>query len=102
MQWSSDLIGYDTLTSYGSPSYYAQKMFNTHLGQSVISVAGENIPVQLWQPPARKAKAGEKPDAPPTPKQVPTLFYVATKDDNIGEIYLKVVTTTEGFRQVIL
>ena len=27
MQWSSDLIGYDALTSYGSPSYYAQMMF---------------------------------------------------------------------------
>ena len=27
MQWPSDLIGYDALTSYGSPSYYAQKMF---------------------------------------------------------------------------
>src|ERR1035441_1807108 len=23
MQWASDLIGYDALTSYGSPSYYA-------------------------------------------------------------------------------
>ena len=30
MQWSTDLIGYDALTSYGSPSYYAQKMFSTH------------------------------------------------------------------------
>ncbi len=29
MQWSSDLIGYDALTSYGSPSYYAQMMFST-------------------------------------------------------------------------
>jgi alpha-N-arabinofuranosidase len=27
MQWSSDLIGYDALTSYGSPSYYTQVMF---------------------------------------------------------------------------
>ena len=27
MQWESDLIGYDALTSYGSPSYYAQVMF---------------------------------------------------------------------------
>ena len=32
MQWSSDLIGYDALTSYGSPSYYAQKMFSTMHG----------------------------------------------------------------------
>ena len=32
MQWESDLIGYDSLTSYGSPSYYAQVMFNEYLG----------------------------------------------------------------------
>ena len=32
MQWSSDLIGYDALTSYGSPSYYAQVMFASCLG----------------------------------------------------------------------
>ena len=36
MQWPSDLIGYDALHSYGSPSYYAQVMFNTHLGDHVI------------------------------------------------------------------
>ena len=28
MQWKSDLIGYDALTSFGSPSYWAQKMFS--------------------------------------------------------------------------
>ena len=32
MQWSTDLIGYDALTSYGSPSYYAQCMFGAHIG----------------------------------------------------------------------
>src|SRR5689334_4968044 len=26
-QWGTNLIGYDTLRSYGSPSYYVQKMF---------------------------------------------------------------------------
>jgi alpha-N-arabinofuranosidase len=35
MQWPSDLIGYDALTSYGSPSYYAQVMFSTHLGDQI-------------------------------------------------------------------
>ena len=28
MQWETNLIGYDTLKSYGSPAYYAQVMFN--------------------------------------------------------------------------
>jgi alpha-N-arabinofuranosidase len=32
MQWPTDLIGYDALTSYGSPSYYAQCMFGAHIG----------------------------------------------------------------------
>ena len=32
MQWPTDLIGYDAVTSYGSPSYYAQCMFGAHMG----------------------------------------------------------------------
>ena len=36
MQWKSDLIGYDALTSYGSPSYYAQQMFSAHHGDVVL------------------------------------------------------------------
>ena len=32
MQWATDLIGYDALRSYGSPSYYAQVMFSSYLG----------------------------------------------------------------------
>ena len=27
LQWTPDLIGYDALHSYGSPSYYAQSLF---------------------------------------------------------------------------
>ena len=37
MQWPSDLIGYNALSSYGSPSYYAQVMFGTHLGDQIFS-----------------------------------------------------------------
>ncbi|MDQ6679125.1 MAG: carbohydrate binding domain-containing protein [Acidobacteriota bacterium] len=47
MQWSSDLIGYDALSSYGSPSYYAQTMFASCLGEqtlnSSLSGAGERF-----------------------------------------------------------
>jgi alpha-N-arabinofuranosidase len=35
-QWVPDLIGYDALRSYGSPSYYAQVMFSNHLGNQVV------------------------------------------------------------------
>ncbi len=37
MQWSSDLIGYDTSTSYGSPSYYTQVMFASCLGDHTVN-----------------------------------------------------------------
>jgi alpha-N-arabinofuranosidase len=42
MQWSSDLIGYDTQNSYGSPSYYTQVMFASCLGDHTLdsSVSG--------------------------------------------------------------
>ena len=47
MQWShSDLIGYDALNSYGSPSYYAQKMFSLHKGDEVLGISAQNLPSQ--------------------------------------------------------
>ena len=55
MQWSSDLIGYDALTSYGSPSYYAQKMFSTMHGDEILATDSQNIPTREWQPRAPRA-----------------------------------------------
>jgi alpha-N-arabinofuranosidase len=47
MQWSSDLIGYDAMNSYGSPSYYTQVMFASCLGDhtpgSTLSGAGDRF-----------------------------------------------------------
>jgi alpha-N-arabinofuranosidase len=47
MQWSTDLIGYDALNSYGSPAYYAQVMFASCLGEqtmeSDLSAAGNKV-----------------------------------------------------------
>jgi alpha-N-arabinofuranosidase len=64
-QWRPDLIGYDALNVYGSPSYYAINMFSQHHGDSILktSVAG------------------------------PPLHYSATKDTKTGAIYLKIVNT---------
>jgi alpha-N-arabinofuranosidase len=36
-QWGTNLIGYDSLHSYGSPSYYAQVMFGSYLGNQVVA-----------------------------------------------------------------
>lgn len=47
MQWAPDLIGYDALNSYVSPSYYAQALFAGHLGdtypQSSVTGAGDRF-----------------------------------------------------------
>ena len=42
-QWDSDLIGYDALNSYGSPSYYVQKLFSHYLGNKIVPVTAANI-----------------------------------------------------------
>jgi alpha-N-arabinofuranosidase len=88
MQWRTDLIGYDALTSYGSPAYYAQKMFSTHLGDEILTVNSENIPTQPWQAPPARNNPGQT-NSPPQP--VPALFFDATRDSRTGMIYLKVV-----------
>ncbi|MGA2891032.1 MAG: alpha-L-arabinofuranosidase C-terminal domain-containing protein [Terracidiphilus sp.] len=43
LQWETDLIGYDALTSYGSPSYWAQVMFANHLGSEVVASTLANV-----------------------------------------------------------
>ena len=45
-QWRPDLIGYDTLSSYGSPSYYAFQMFSRNLGDEILPVTSTDTPVQ--------------------------------------------------------
>ncbi len=44
-QWGVNLIGYDGLTSYGSPSYYVQSMFANYTGTRSVPVKVEsNLP----------------------------------------------------------
>jgi alpha-N-arabinofuranosidase len=42
MQWETDLIGYDTLKSYGSPAYHAQVMFGSYLGDHTLGSELQN------------------------------------------------------------
>jgi alpha-N-arabinofuranosidase len=65
MQWESDLIGYDALHSYGSPSYYAQMMFSTHVGDETLGSELEN--------------------------GTPKLFYSVTRDSKKRRVFLKLV-----------
>jgi alpha-N-arabinofuranosidase len=65
MQWAPDLIGYNALSSYGSPSYYAQAMFANHIGNEVVSSV--------------LTGAGDR------------VFYSVTRDAAKGIVYLKLV-----------
>lgn len=68
MQWESDLIGYNALTSYGSPAYYAQTIFAKYLGTEVAttSISG----------------GAER------------FFYSVTRNPTKGEVYLKLVNAS--------
>jgi alpha-N-arabinofuranosidase len=68
MQWDTDLIGYDALNSYGSPSYYAQVMFSNHIGNEVVESSLSDAP--------------------------PRLFYSVTRDAAKGVLFLKVVNAS--------
>ena len=97
MQWKSDLIGYDALTSYGSPSYYAQKIFSLHQGDEVLGTAAENLPTYTWQQPAKKRNGIEQ---PATTRQVKSLFYSATRDTKRGKLIVKIVNRADAAQDV--
>jgi alpha-N-arabinofuranosidase len=73
-QWSLNLIGYDALSCFGSPSYYAQKMFAQNLGDRTVPFTLTNLPAQTQ---------GDK--------SLPGLFASATRDTRLGTVYLKLV-----------
>jgi alpha-N-arabinofuranosidase len=73
-QWSLNLIGYDALGVFGSPSYYAQKMFADHLGDRTVQLALTGVPTQ--------SKGN---------RTLPGLFASATRDTKSGALHLKLV-----------
>ncbi len=84
MQWPSDLIGYDALNSYGSPSYYAQVMFSNHRGDQILEASDANIPTHNGQIPGNRGAAA-------TSRELPAIYYVSTRDSKTGKVYLNVV-----------
>lgn len=68
MQWESDLIGYDAMRSYGSPSYYAQVMFASHVGDETLASELENGAAKV--------------------------FHSVTKDSKNNHVYLKLVNAS--------
>jgi alpha-N-arabinofuranosidase len=75
-QWPTNLIGYDALHSYGSPSYYVQQMFSRNHGDAVL-------PATLT--------------APGSGSQV---YASVTRDSRNGTIYLKVVNGADEVQPV--
>ena len=71
MQWKTDLIGYNNLESYGSPAYYAQVMFASHIGNAT--------PKSVLRPQASAF-----------------LPYCVTRHTETGKVYLKVVNPGRG------
>lgn len=56
-QWRPNLIGYDAISSYGSPSYYAFQMFSQNLGDEILATVSADTAVQGCA--TRDSKTGE-------------------------------------------
>lgn len=74
MQWAPDLIGYNALETYGSPSYYAQVMFGTY--------HGDEIP--------KTEETGSD----------PRFFYSVTRQSQTGALYVKLVNVSSTAQPV--
>jgi len=73
-QWNTNLIGYDALRSFGSPSYYAQAMLGQNKGDVVL-------PAKLTITPA---PATERPAADQPARPVPTPAFASATYSNAG------------------
>ncbi len=76
MQWESDLIGYDALSSYGSPSYWAQVLFANHVGSEVVAAEFANVG--------------------------PRIFTSVTRDDARKKLFIKIVNATSDVQHIVL
>lgn len=75
-QWRPDLIGYDALNSFGSPSYYAFSLFSQYHGDAILKAVLTGLP------------AGDDTAIPP-------VDFSVTKDTTKGLIYVKLVNVTD-------
>ena len=111
MQWTTDLIGYNTMSAYGSPAYWAQHMFANHVGDSVLNIVASGIPYREWQqmprrmggPPGSAPRAADTSGLTrptPMPMPIPEMFFSATRDTANGTIYLKMVNRSGTPQQV--
>ena len=84
-QWATNLIGYDALRSYGSPSYYAQAMLGQNKGDVVL-------PAMLTVAPGAAANK-----TTPSSRVAPTpVFASATYATASHTVIVKVVNVSEN------
>jgi alpha-N-arabinofuranosidase len=99
MQWSINLIGYDAVTSFGSPAYFVQTMFANNRGDEVLPATfdplpklnGEQIPKAPAQPNRGRTGGGNGGAAGGDNKQYDGLYVSATRDTASGDVILKLV-----------
>ena len=77
-QWTPNLIWFDNLRSYGTPSYYVQKLYATNQGTSVLPVSVNGS--------LKNVEDG--------------LYTSASLDERSSELILKAVNTTAAARKV--
>jgi len=70
-QWRPNLIWFDNLRVYGTPSYYVQQLFGCNRGDLLLPTTLAGAPTGTNQP--------------------PRLYASATRDERAGDIILKVV-----------
>ena len=58
-QWSPNLIWFDNLRSFGTPSYYVQKLFASHHGTNVLPVHVNGEAKQVYASALRDAKTND-------------------------------------------
>jgi alpha-L-arabinofuranosidase len=77
-QWTPNLIWFDNLRSYGTPNYYAQKLFSVNRGSRVL-------PVEINGSPKNGLRS---------------LFASASIDDRTGEAVIKLVNAEAASREL--
>jgi alpha-N-arabinofuranosidase len=75
-QWTPDLIWFDNLQAYGTANYYVQKLYANHAGTDLLRITHDGAPL-----------TGQD-----------SLYASAVKDTDRGELYVKVVNTSDRSR----
>jgi alpha-L-arabinofuranosidase len=83
LQWATNLIGYDALSAFATPSYHVQKMFAETKGDVVLETRGSDIP--QWT-------ANDKTFA--------SLYWVVTRSEKSRHIQIKLVNRSASVQPV--